>query len=55
MSPNRHLLLVVTTDFIDYTKEKRVKALLALCIVKGYSGEEQFTILLSMLQDYGII
>jgi hypothetical protein len=45
-SPNRHLLLVVNADFVDCIKEKYVKALLALCLVKGYGGEEQFDILL---------
>ncbi len=32
-----------------------MKALLALCIVKDHSEEEQFAILLSVLQDYGIV
>ena len=54
-SPNRHLLLVVTADFVDYNEEKLVKALLALCIIKGHSGEEQFITLLLVLQDYNIV
>ena len=54
-SLNRHLLLVVTADFVNYTEEKHVKALLALCTVKGYSGEKQFAVLLFMLQDYSIV
>jgi len=54
-SPNKRLLLAVTGDFINYTKEKHIKALLALCIVKGHSREEQFAVLLLVLQDYGII
>jgi hypothetical protein len=33
----------------------RAKALLALCKVKGYSRENQFEILLLVLQDYGIV
>jgi hypothetical protein len=54
-SPNRHLLLAVTADFVDYIEEKHVKALLALRTVKGHSGEEQFAVLLPVLQDYGIV
>jgi hypothetical protein len=54
-SPNRHLLLAVTADFVDYNEEKLVKALLALRTVKGHSGEEQFITLLPILQDYNII
>ena len=54
-SPNRHLLLVVTVDFVDYNEEKLVKALLALRTIKGHSGEEQFTTLLPILQDYNIV
>ena len=55
MSLNRHLLLVIIADFVDYTEEKHVKALLALCIVKSYSEEDQFAILLFVLQDYNIV
>jgi len=40
MSLNRHLLLAVIADFVDYTKEKHVKALLALHIVKSHSEED---------------
>ncbi len=42
-------------DFVDCTEEKHVKALLALHTVKDHSGEEQFAVLLSVLQDYGIV
>ena len=54
-SSNKLLLLAVITDFVDYIKERHVKTLLALYIVKDHSEEEQFTILLSVLQDYDII
>jgi len=54
-SPNRHLLLAVTADFVDYTEEKHMNTLLALRVVKGHSGEEQFAVLLQVLQDYGIV
>ena len=46
--PNRHLLLAVTADFVDYIEEKHVKTLLALCTVKNHSEEEQFAVLLSV-------
>ena len=49
------MLLAVTADFVGYVKEKHTKALLALRTVKGHSGEEQFAVLLPVLQDYGIV
>jgi len=52
---NRHLLLVITADFVDCTEEKHMKTLLALYIMKDHSEEEQFAVLLSVLQDYNII
>jgi|tagenome__1003787_1003787.scaffolds.fasta_scaffold20916204_2 hypothetical protein len=54
-SPNKHLLLGVTGDFIDCTEEKHLKTLLGLRPVPGHSGEDQFNILLSILQEYGIV
>ena len=39
-SSNRHLLLVITADFVDCTKEKHMKTLLALYTVKDHSEEE---------------
>ena len=54
-SPNRLLLLAVTADFVDCIEERHVKALLALRTVEGHSGEEQFAVLLPVLQDYDII
>jgi hypothetical protein len=54
-SPNRHLLLAVTADFVDYNEERLVKALLGLRAVKGHSGEDQFITLLPILQDYDIV
>jgi len=54
-SPNRYLLLGICAHFVDQPDELRRKALLALRPVTGHSGEEQFTVLLSVLQDYGIV
>ena len=54
-SPNKLLLLAVVADFIDCIEEKHIKALLALPPVKGHSGQMQFTALLPVLQDYGIV
>ena len=55
MSSNNHLLLAVTADFVDCTEEKHMKTLLALQIVKNHNEEEQFAVLLSVLQDYDIV
>ena len=52
---NRCLLLVVTADFVDLTEEKHVKILLALYKVKDHNKEEQFAVLLSVLQNYDIM
>src|SRR5271165_2545510 len=54
-SPNRHLLLGVTRDFINCIEEKHLKTLLGLCLVAGYSGDNQFDVLLPLLQDYNIV
>jgi hypothetical protein len=54
-SPNKHLLLGVTGDFVDCTEEKHLKTLLALRPVAGHSGEDQFDVLLPILQEYGIV
>jgi hypothetical protein len=53
-SPNKHLLLGVIGDFIDCTEEKHLKTLLRLRPVVGHSGEDQFDVLLSIIQEYGI-
>ena len=53
-SPNRYLLLAICAYFTTY-EQKKEKALLALKEVPGYSGENQFSILLPVLQDYSII
>ena len=55
MSLNKHLLLAITTDFVDCTEEKHMKTFLALQIVKNHSKKEQFAVLLSVLQDYDIV
>jgi hypothetical protein len=48
-------LLGVTGDFVDCTEEKHLKTLLRLRLVAGYSGEDQFDVLLSIIQDYDIV
>jgi aminopeptidase C len=53
-SPNRYRLLAICSYFID-SNENRMKSLLALRTVANNSGEEQWNIILSVLQDYGII
>jgi hypothetical protein len=52
-SPNRWLLLGICAHFTSCDQKKQ-KALLALQKVPGHSGEDQFSILLPVLQDYGI-
>jgi hypothetical protein len=54
-APNKHLLLAVVADFVDYSTEKHTKALLGLPLIKGHAGEVQFGVLLPVLQDYGIV
>ncbi len=53
-SPNRYLLLAVCAHFTTYDS-KRQKALLALKRVGGHAGEDQFAVLLPVLEDYGIV
>jgi hypothetical protein len=53
-SLNRYLFLTICAYFTTY-KQKKEKALLALKEVLGHSGEDQFSILLPVLQDYGIV
>ncbi len=53
-SPNRHLLLAICAHYTTYLL-KRQKALLALRTVAGHSGQNQFNILLPVLQDYGVV
>jgi hypothetical protein len=53
--PNKYLLLEVTRDFINCIEEKYLKILLGLCPVAGYSRDNQFDILLLLLQDYNIV
>ena len=53
-SPNRLSLLAICAHFTTYN-QKRQKALLALQVVPNHSGEAQFSVLLSVLEDYGII
>jgi len=53
-SLNHHLLLAICAHYTTYLL-KWQKALLALCIVVGHSGQNQFNVLLLVLQDYGVI
>jgi hypothetical protein len=53
-SPNRYLLLAICAHFTSYDQKKQ-KTLLALQKVPGHSGEDQFSILLPVLEDYGIV
>jgi hypothetical protein len=48
-------LLGVTRDFVDCIEEKHLKTLLGLRLVASHSGEDQFDVLLSIIQDYGIV
>jgi hypothetical protein len=52
-SPNRWLILAICAHFTSYDYKKE-KALLALKKVPGHSGDDQFSILFPVLQDYGI-
>ena len=53
-SPNQHSFLAVVGHFVDIDK-KRQDALLALRAISNHSGEEQARVLISILQDYGIV
>jgi hypothetical protein len=53
-SPNNHLLLAICAHFLD-SKERRVKALLALRTIANHGGEEQWNTILPVLQDYAIV
>jgi hypothetical protein len=53
-SPNHWLLLAICAHFTTHCQRKQ-KALLALQKVPGHSGEDQFLILLLVLEDYGIV
>ena len=48
-------MLGVTRDFIDCIEEKHLKTLLRLRLVVGHSGDDQFDVLLPLLQDYDIV
>ena len=54
-SPNKYLLIGVTADFVDCIEERHWKTLLGLRPVSGHSGEDQFEVLLPILQEYGIV
>lgn len=54
-SPNKHLLLGVTGDFIDCIEEKHQKTLLGLRLVASHSREAQFEVVLPIIQEYSIV
>jgi hypothetical protein len=54
-SPQGYLLLGVVAHFVERQDESLIKALLALRVVAGHSGADQFAVLLPTLKDYGII
>jgi hypothetical protein len=51
---NGLLLLGIVAHFVDCF-EKYFKALIALRTITNHSGNEQFSVLLPVLQDYGIV
>jgi hypothetical protein len=53
-SPNQWLLLAICAHFTTCDHKKQ-KALLALKKVPGHSGEDQFSILFPVLEDYDIV
>ena len=53
-SPNGYLLLAICAHYTNHLLQK-AKALLALRKVAGHSGENQFQILLPVIQDYSIV
>ena len=55
MFSNNHFLLAVTADFVNCIEEKHMKTLLAFQIMKNHNKEEQFAVLLFVLQDYDIV
>jgi hypothetical protein len=52
-SPNNLLFLAICSHFVNSQNDLK-KALLGLREVEGHSGEDQFTTLLPVLQEYGI-
>lgn len=54
-SPNKLLLLGICAHFVERIGEKLSNALIALRPVANHSGSEQFSTLLPVLQDYGIV
>jgi len=52
-SPNQWLLLAICAHFTSY-EQKKEKTLLILKKIPGHSEEDQFSILVPVLQDYGI-
>lgn len=53
-SPNRILFLAIVAHFVRHDSGHFMKSLLALRQVGGHSGEEQFTVLRTVLEEYEI-
>jgi hypothetical protein len=53
-SPNRYFLLAICAHFTTYD-QKRQKALFALKKISSHSKDDQFSILLPVFKDYGIV
>ena len=51
---NRLLLLEIVVYFVD-SLEKYYKAFIVLCTIANHSRDKQFSVLLSVLQDYSIV
>jgi hypothetical protein len=54
-SLNKYLLLGITGDFINYTKEKYLKTFFGLRSIADYNEENQFDVFFPILQEYGIV
>jgi hypothetical protein len=52
---NKHLLLEITGDFINYTKEKYLKIFPKFRSVANHNEENQFDALFSIFQKYDIV
>jgi hypothetical protein len=54
-SSNQQLLLEICAHFVNQSQETLSKALLDLQSVSDYSEQDQFNVLLSLLEDYNIV
>jgi hypothetical protein len=51
---NRLLLLEIVVHFVDCL-EKYYKVFIVLCTIANYNRDKQFSVFLSVLQDYNIV